>query len=256
MKKQIKKWTLRIVITGLFIIGLLLLIILKPSLTYAYKTTHINYIIFHNKPFDQSLITHLDQATELVKKSEFYNPNLKLEICLNDGSKYPVLMQKILGQSFAAGFYNKVVLHGMPNYKDNYVELNGYKWNLTQLLAHEVTHCLQFDNLGFWKSSPLGKIPTWKKEGYPEYIARQNSDQTDLLKNIERLIEKQKTDKDNWGISFADSTFVGKDYYGWWLLMQYCMDIKKMTYKQVLKDTTTETEIKKEMMNWYYKNHD
>ena len=255
MKKQIRKWTFHLTVTILFIAGLLLIAILNPILTYANKTTHNNYTIFHNKTYDQNLNLHLDQATELLKNSEFYNSKLRFDICLNDGSIYPKFMKTILGQSFASGFYNKVVLHGSANYKENFVELNGYKWNLTQLLAHELTHCLQYDNLGLLKSSPLGKIPTWKKEGYPEYIARQNQDQTNLIKNITRLNEAIRKDKNEWGISFADSTFVGKDYYSWWILIQYCMDIKKMTYRQVLDDTTKQENVRQEMMNWYYKNH-
>ncbi|MEO8111442.1 MAG: hypothetical protein ABI594_15465 [Ginsengibacter sp.] len=253
MKKQLKKWALRLVVTFVFITLLLIICVLNPLLTYAGKTTHNNYAIFHNKPFDKALTFHLDEATKLLKKSEFYKPGLMFDICLNDGSKYPQLIEKILGHAFAWGFYNKVVLSGEANYDSNYVGLNGYRWNLTQLLAHELTHCLQYNALGLWKSDPLGNIPAWKNEGYPEYIARQNPDQTDLVKNIERLNESIKKDKDAWGISFADSTFAGKYYYEWWLLLQYCMDIKKMTYRQVLKDTTGEENVRKEMMNWYNK---
>ncbi len=256
MKKKIKKIALWLTVVILFIGVLLIIYFLNPILTYANKTTHNNYTIFHIAPFDKSIIIRLDQATELLKASEFYNANLKLDICLNDGSYYPILMQKIRGQAFAWGFYNKVVLQGTANYKENYVEVNGYKWNLTQLLAHELTHCLQFDHMGIWKSDPLGKIPAWKNEGYPEYIARQNKDQTDLLKNIERLNDVIEKDKNEWGVSFADSTFVGKDYYSCWILMQYCIDIKRMTYKQVLDDTTQEENVRHEMMNWYHKNHD
>ena len=38
------------------------------------------------------------------------------------------------GEAIAIGFYDKVVLQGTANYKANYIELNGYKWNLVQLL--------------------------------------------------------------------------------------------------------------------------
>ncbi len=131
MKQQIKKWTLRITATALFIVGLLLIIILNPILTYANKTTHKNFKIFHNKTLDSTLLSKLDQATELLKSSEFYNPKLHLEICLNDGSKYPNLIRTLRGQAFAWGFHDKVVMQGNANFKDNYVELNGYKWNLT-----------------------------------------------------------------------------------------------------------------------------
>ena len=162
MKQQIKKWTFRLTVTTLFIAGLLLIIILNPILTYANKTTHKNYTVFHNQTIDPTFLTKLDQATALLKANEFYNSKLQLDICLNDGSKYPKLIRMLRGQAFAWGFYDKVVLQGNANFKENYVELNGYKWNLTQLLTHEVTHCLQFDKLGFWASKPIANIPNWK----------------------------------------------------------------------------------------------
>ena len=248
MKRQFKKWTLRLTATALLIAGLLLIIVLNPILTYANKTTHNNLTVFHNKTFDARLLTKLDQATELLKASEFYNPKLHLDICLNDGSKYPKLIRAIRGQAFAWGFYDKVVMQGVANYQDNYIELNGYKWNLTQLLAHEMTHCLQFDKLGFWKSKPIANIPNWKWEGYAEYVSRQNTEQKDLSKNIERLIA---TDKSTWEIKFGDSTIAPREYYDYWTLVQYCMDIKKMTYKQILADTTSEQAVRQEMISWF-----
>ncbi|MEJ7830179.1 MAG: hypothetical protein WKF91_18360, partial [Segetibacter sp.] len=174
MTNKIKQWILRLTATGLLIAGLLLAIILKPTLTYANKTTHNIYIIYHNKALDQALKTRLDQAIQLVSTSELYNQNLKLDICLNDGSKYPEIVATLGGRAFARGFYDKVVLFGKADFQNNFVELNRYKWNLTQLLAHEMTHCFQFDKRGFCKSKPIANIANWKWEGYPEYVARQN----------------------------------------------------------------------------------
>ena len=250
MKQEIKRWTLRLTITSVFISGLLLVIILNPILTYANKTTHNNFKIFHNKPLDPTLIIKLDQATDLLKASEFYNSKLQLDICLNDGSKYPKLIQILRGQAFGWGFYNKVIMQGNTNFKDNHVELNGYKWNLIQLLAHEMTHCLQFDKLGFWESKPIANVPNWKWEGYAEYVSRQNADQKDLSKNIQRFIA---TDKNNWEIKFADSTIAPREYYDNWTLIQYCMDIKKMTYNQILADAKSKQIVRQEMISWFGK---
>lgn len=251
MKRHIKKWMLRITATGLFIAGLLLIIILNPILTYAHKTEHASFTIYHQKPIDTLLRVRLDEATALVQKSEFYRQNLKLDICLNDGSVYPTLIRKLRGRAFAWGFYNKVVLQGKMNEKDNYLELNGYQWNLVQLLAHEITHCIQFDKLGFWKSKPVASIPNWKWEGYAEFIARQNPDQTDLIRNIDRL---EKSPEDSWEIIFEDGTISPRDYYKNWLLVQYCLIVKKMTYEQLLKNNTMELVLEKEMMAWYAAN--
>ncbi len=101
MKQQFKKWALRLGVTGLVTTALLLIIIRNPILAYANKITYNNYAIFHGKPFDPALITKLNQATELLKRSEFHNSKLQIDICKNDGSKYPMLMQTLYGQAFA-----------------------------------------------------------------------------------------------------------------------------------------------------------
>lgn len=251
MKREIKKWTLRFTATGLLSAGLLLIVILNPILTYAHKTTHKIFSIYHNKAVDPLLISRLNQATVILKKSEFYSNNLKFDICLNDGSAYPTIIKPIHGKAFAYGFYNKVVMQGTMNCKANVVELNGYKWNLTQLLAHEITHCLQFEKLGLIKSNPIANIPNWKWEGYAEYVSRQNTDQKDISKNVEQFIG---TDGKNWGIQFDDGTTAPRVYYNYWILVQYCLDIKKMNYQQLLTDTTSQQSIKQEMMKWYEQN--
>jgi len=251
MKQKIKKWIFRLTVTGLFIAGLLLLIILNPKLSYANKTTHNNFTIYHKSELDPLFISQLDNANGLLKTSEFYYDKFKLDICINDGSKYTRLIEILGGSQFARGFYDKVVLFGNPNFKENYVELRGYKWNLTQLLAHEMTHCLQFDKFGFWKSKPVADIPNWKWEGYAEYVSRQNNDQKDLVKNIDRL---EQTDKNSWDITFEDNTIAPREYYNYWTLVQYCLDIKQMTYQQLLSDTANEQCVRQEMINWYENN--
>jgi hypothetical protein len=100
--------------------------------------------------------------------------------------------------------------------------------------------------------NPVANIPNWKWEGYAEYISRQDADQKNLSKNIARLIA---TKKSNWQVTFADSTIVPREYYASWIMVQYCMNIKKMTYKQILADTTSEQNVTQEMMKWYERIH-
>ena len=247
-----KKWLFRLSVAGLLIFILLGVIVLKPILTYASSSTYGNYSIFHNKPINQQLKSRLDQATLLVGTSELFNSNVKLDICLNDGSTYPAMMQLIQGRAFAYGFFDKVVLRGNINYSDNFVEINDYKWNLTQLLAHEMTHCYQYKKFGFWKSDPIANVPKWKWEGYPEYVARQNGDQKNLCQNITRLIQVEKTDNNGW-IQFNDSTGTVIPYYKYWLLTKYCIEEKKMTYQQLIVDTSSEQTVTTQMMSWYKK---
>jgi hypothetical protein len=248
MKRQFRRWAFRLMAAGLVVAGLVLVILLNPMLTYANKTTYGNYAIFHSTTLDPTLTVKLDQATALLRTSEFYNANLHLDICLNDGSAYPTLVRLLRGQAFAWGFYDKVVLQGNMSLDGNYVELNGYKWNLTQLLTHEMTHCLQFDALGLWRSKPMASIPNWKWEGYAEYVSRQSPDQKDLSRNLAQLL---KTDAGRWEVQFLDSTMVPREYYSHWTKVTYCMDIRKMTYQQILEDTTSEQTISRKLTVWF-----
>lgn len=248
MKRRPNKWIYRFTALCLLITGILLTIILNPLLTYANKTFHNQFTIYHNKPIDPLFIKTLDQAKELVASSDVFESNYTIDICMNDGSKYPGLIKLFLGKAFAWGFYDKVVLQGTTNFDQNYLELNGYKWNLTQLLAHEIVHCLQFNKLGFWKSKPIADIPNWKWEGYAEYVSRQNPDQKVLQKNIDRFIA---TNNNNWAVTFSDSTIAPREYYEYWIMIQFCIDIKKMTFKQIIADRTDAEIVRNEMMSWY-----
>ncbi len=249
MKKKIFKWLAGVLVAGIALIFLLVVIVLNPTILYANETRHNNFTIYHNEAIDGSLISSLDEAENLVSKSEFYRPEITLDICLNDGNQlYPTLIQKLRGKAFAWGFYDKVVMQGNADYPGNFVELNGYKWNMTQLFAHEMVHCIQFDHLGLWRSNPIAKIPDWKWEGYAEYMVRHQDDQKDLYLNLSRF---NQTPAEQWDIVFRDKTIAPRDYYEYWTLVQYAMDIKKMTYTDMLKENVSEASVRKEMNRWY-----
>lgn len=248
MNKKIKKWTLRITATVLFIGGLLLALILSPSLTYAHETAYHHFTIYHHSTLEYRFLIHLDEAETLVKESEIYDPELKLDICLNDGSVYPGILQTFLEPAFAWGFYDKVLLNGTLNCEKNFVELNGYRWNLTQLLAHEMIHCYQVEKFGFFHSKPFADIPNWKWEGYAEYVSRQSDDQKDLFTAIQKYLQ---SNKDVWEITYKDGTITSRQYYLYWIMVKYCLDVKLLSYNQLLNDHSTVESLLSEMLNWY-----
>lgn len=94
-------------------------------------------------------------------------------------------------------------------------------------------------------------IPDWKWEGYAEYVSRQGIEQKDLVKNRDRLAASDERATNSWEIMFPDQTVSPRAYYNYWMLVQYCMDIKKMNYKELPADKTDGKVIRQEMMNWY-----
>jgi len=68
---------------------------------------------------------------------------------------------------------------------------------------------------------------------------------------MKRLLESNQK---QWDIMFEDSTISSREYYNYWILVQYCLDIKKMSYNELLNDKTNENALQTEMLNWYHRN--
>lgn len=246
LKRNFLKWSLRILLFLLLVISLLIAMILDPSVWYAHQTKVGTFTIHHNNTLEPAFSKRLQEAAALTNKSEVANPRFPMRICLG-GSFYPALIQRLLGRGIAWGFFNIVVIAGSIDTRTNRHQSG---WNLTQLLAHELTHCLQFKKYGLLKSTPLAGYPIWKWEGYPEYVARQNKDQKYLAQNIEQLHKAEQTPGEVF-VYFQDSTRTIIPYYRDWLLVQYCMDVKGMTYDGILKDTTDAAILRAQMMQWH-----
>jgi hypothetical protein len=145
---MLKRIVLRFVFLVVFSGIITFLFILFPGILYSGYSTNSDVSIYHSHEYDPALASQIAEAKSIVSASEFYNKDMKMEVCLNDGSFYPELIRLIRGSAFAWGFYNKVILQGNADYKNNFVELNNYKWKMSDLLAHEMVHCIQYDHLG------------------------------------------------------------------------------------------------------------
>ncbi len=92
----------------------------------------------------------------------------------------------------------------------------------------------------------------WKLEGYPEYISRQNmlkSSDYSLRFEIDRYKELEKNSKDGF-VEVVKGHYMPTYYYKGRLMVEYLMDIKGLTYDEILKDSRTEIEVFDELVNW------
>ena len=246
-----KKWAFSLLTSSTFLILITALLVLNPRFLYAHRTVTAHYTIYHNRSLDPALLPRLAQARAIGQQSSWFDSALCLNICLNDGSLYPTLIEKIHGPAFGWSVYHNVVLSGEANPKANYVFLHGYKWNLVQLLAHEAAHCYQLQRLGIWRVNPVVHYPTWKMEGYAEYVARRGFNYPLLYQQVQQLTQVEAATPHAWGVTLADSTSASREYATYLMLTTYCLDIKKMTYQQLIVDTTSEQTVHQQLMSWY-----
>jgi len=234
-----------------FLLLALVALLLNPRVLYAQCTTTHRLTIYHNQPMDPVLVQRLEQARALVQPNEVFAEALRLEVCLNDGSWYPRLVQAIWSPAFAWSFYNKVVLNGEADARADRLTFRTYAWNLTSLVAHEMTHCYQFHRFGLWHSNPLARYPTWKWEGYAEYAARRPREPQSLHQRMARLQLAAQAEPDRWDLQLADSSCTSREYFSYLVLTQYYLDVKHLTFEQLLRDTTSAQTARRQLQAWY-----
>jgi hypothetical protein len=232
-------------------------IILFPQRLFANKITYRKFTVCSNSKIDDNIKTVLDNALYLVERSELYDPAYRYNIILCYNSFYNKIDDKLLAKGPSARTtLNNVVVKVRIDPQLNRAFPTFHKpceTGLAELLAHEMIHCLQANKYGLMKFNPFRHPEFWKLEGYPEYISRkkERSGQGRSLKNdIDRYISLKSKSTDFWVSSAPGGCEVPDVYYKGKLLIEYLMDIKHLSYDQILKDTISENAAFREMINW------
>lgn len=258
MLKTIK----RVLLGSLSVLGISLFfwvfLLLNPSWSYAHSTSLNHVTVYHNFQLENETEAIINNAIDIIKKSELFDENIVIELCINDDKIYPNL-HPISGEPMAFALLNKTVFKNCAlDFKENSAvtqwEVNNYerrRFNLTWLLAHEFTHNLQYhSNSKYVIKSTLGTL-NWKLEGHAEYIAREF--QCDgLLKNKIRKfqIEEQRSSALFPVFELQDGTKQILSYYKYALVIQYLIEEKGMNFTQVCAYKKEINDIYTEMMEW------
>ena len=96
-----------------------LLFLLNPTLSYANKTQFDFITVYHNQGLDEPTGLVIRNAINLLKKSDLFDENISIDLCLNDDKIYPKL-HPFAGEPIAYAFLNKTVLKNCEVYfEDN-----------------------------------------------------------------------------------------------------------------------------------------
>jgi len=253
--KRILQITLLTLITAILTI---VSIVLFPQHLFANKFEYKNFTVYSNEKIGNDIKAVLDNAMNLVKKSEINDPNYKYNILLCYNSFYNKVDDKLFGEGPAASSrLNDVIIKVRIEPKNNLAFITFHKAceaNLTCLLAHEMTHCLQLHKYGIMKFNPFRHPELWKLEGYPEYVARKTELSNrgySLTSEIDRYVNLESKATNFW-ISAVDDEGceVPNYYYKGLLMIEYLIDIKHMSYDKILDDTVSENTVYQEMIIW------
>jgi hypothetical protein len=228
-------------------------IILYPQPMFAHKLQYKNFSVYSNDKIENDICAIIDATNLLIAQSELHDPVYQYDLFLSHNTFYNKV-DNLLGSIQAArATGNNIVIKVRTDIENNQAFSERSTINLTQLVAHEMIHCLQAHKYGKLKFNPWNHPPMWKLEGYAEYISRKQmlgKDASCLSVEIERYLELKKKSVDGW-IEVSEQHFVPDIYYKGRLMITYLMDESGNTYDQILLDATPESVVYNNMIAWH-----
>ena len=257
MKKILKKIIIRTFLTTITLFVAVISLILNPQILFAQKAVYHDFAIYSNDKMPDNYKPTIDYAIELIKTSEIYEPHQQLKIFLCEGTMYNAIDTKLFGPAMARCVDDNILLKVRADFTKNILVGTNNKRNLKKTIAHEAMHFYQMKKYGAMKFNPLNHPPMWKLEGYPEYIANQKelkSSDYDLKNSIKKLIEFERTGE--YLIETEPGQFDPLVYYKGRVMIEYLIDIRRLTYSEILNKEFTEEKVINEMTAWYNKQKD
>ena len=206
-----------------------LLLLYFPQPLFAYSTQHEKFQIYSRQPIQPELASLLDTAEARLRRSAIYEADGPRRIYLTDGFGVYALLSHKAYKSFANSvpYFENVIVNKSDVASDR-VFLNRERNNsrsLSGVIAHEVIHLFIQRRYG---ATTTMLMPTWKKEGYCEYIA---GDSTITLEEGIRL----------WRENPSDDT--GYRFIRYHLMVKHLLENEKMSADDIFTTSLDENEV-------------
>ncbi|MCT8003501.1 hypothetical protein NZL82_16625 [Sphingomonas sanguinis] len=171
----LRRWGTRIACGGAVIVAGVVHV--PAALAFPYRADFGSTTVLAEQPIDRAAMGRvLARADTLLAASPLDRPGLAREVVLTDGGwRWDVLSIGARGSiAFRRPFGHALIFNRSVIAADrvtNGAALGGVR-TLSGTIAYEMTHRLVADHIGEWAAQ---RLPAWKREGYPDYVARETS---------------------------------------------------------------------------------
>ena len=209
-----------------------------PQPIFAYETSDNGFTIYSREPLDSNIHTVLATVDAKLLASGLADKTVKPRIFIsNSHGLYKFLSLYVGGSSFGKAYPLLPTTNIFINKSDVTRDLvfrdaGAYRErSLSGVIAHEVTHLLVRKKYGYIKNLML---PTWKKEGYSEYVAGGS------LLDYETGVRFWKTNPAN------DS---GYRYFKYYLLVKHLIEVKKVSVEELFTQDFDTQSLEQEVLS-------
>jgi hypothetical protein len=149
-----------------------LILLAFPQALFAYSAEHHKFRIYAREPLGVEIVNVLDKAEEKLRSSPIYDADVRRDVYLTGGHGMYALLSHTAHRSFANSvpFINNILINKTDVAADRVILNRNFSntRSLSGVIAHETTHLFIRKRYG---ALAAAMMPTWKNEGYCEYIA-------------------------------------------------------------------------------------
>ena len=203
------------------LVGIWVLLLFFPQPLFAYSVRVGRFTVCSDQPIPANIGSVIALADSRLTASSLNSSDDTFSIIIANSTWRRMLMSRLGTKAF--GTSNTLTGHTVLNRSDVSADLcfnsmsNHNQRSLHSVIAHECTHQLLRRRLGFVQAL---RLPTWKNEGYCEYVAGEPS--FDVSKGIKLLANGQ---------SDPSPSFLYLKYY---LAVRQALDVKGLSFVELV----------------------
>ncbi len=253
MNKALKKslWWLGIPV-GLIIVAMALAIgiLMTPGPFFPENKQYGAITVHSQTPIGPEADSIMTEVFNRLKEVPIYKPEKKINLCLcSTQEKFSFFARltrranRTMGFSLWENCYvNGDFLKELAERTGGRPKYMAREGSIVHAATHELMHEYLADTLGYLGSRSL---PEWKSEGYCEYGVNQFVAVRDSGYSIPERIDIY-LDYAQWN----PTSRTHRSHYLWGLMMEYLINVKGMSFEQVMADSVTRDDVYARMMAW------
>ena len=212
------------------------LLLVYPQMLFAHEVRYKNFTVYSRQPLDQHIYTVLDKVDAQLSASQINDPTVEPKIFLTNSQRLYSLLSLYIGwNSFGKGYpllpTNNVFINEADVSRDLVFRKaeTGSQRSLSGVISHEITHLHIRRKFGYFRNVMM---PSWKKEGYAEYVAGGSTLDYDSGVKL-------------WKANPSDGT--GYQYFKYYLTVKYLLETDKISVEDLFNRNLDQTQLEQKV---------
>lgn len=244
MKKSINrtlKWlTIPLVLFGI-IQAVHLYAILHPEHFFEHEKKFGSFRVFSTQAIDPSLGDTLKEVSRRLESSEVYSSSDSINIVFaSDGLYFTLAGRSPIPRTTGSC----ILIGGEVQIESNRIFLPAVEMNLAYVLTHESVHVGQHREHGLFMNTffDFGRHPSWKTEGYAEWISQKDRLGDASSSTFSGLSLLDKAHGNSW-VDLGDGYTMPASYLRDRIMVEYLIRIEGMKYSQIMETEISEADL-------------